>query len=99
MIIDTNYIALTLFTGLLGFLILSILGRPRPRRRDLSCVSGNSYQTRSDPTQGDRRTDNGFGADVIIVGAGVAGAALAHTLAKVPIILSIPLFAFFDTIV
>lgn len=84
--IHTNYIAVTLFTGLLGFLFLSILGPPR-RRRDSSFVA-----TRNDPTQGDHPRDNGFGADVIIVGAGVAGSALAHTLAKVPMILSIPLF-------
>lgn len=83
MMIDTSYIAVTLFTGLLGFLFLSILGRPRSRR-DLSPVVGDSYQTRNDPTQADYPRDNGFDADVIIVGAGVAGAALAHTLAKVP---------------
>lgn len=77
MMIHTNYIALTLFTGLLGFLFLSFLGRPR--RRDLTC---DSYQTRNDPTRGDHPRDDGFCADVIVVGAGVAGAALAHTLAK-----------------
>lgn len=96
--IDTNYIAVTLFTGFLGFCFLSILGRPRPRRRGLSFVAGDSYQTRNDPARADHPRDNGFGADVIIVGAGVAGAALAHTLAKVLMFLSITL-SFFGTIV
>lgn len=95
--IDTSYIAVTLFTGFLGFFFFSILGRPRPRHR-VSCVAGDSYQTRNDPTRADHPRDNGFGADVIIVGAGVAGAALAHTLAKVLMFLSVSL-SFFGTIV
>ncbi|KAL8125040.1 hypothetical protein AgCh_012641 [Apium graveolens] len=78
--IDTNYIAVTLFTGLLGFIFLSFFGRPRPR--DPRCFAGDSYQTRNDPTRVDYPRGHGIGADVIIVGAGVAGAALAHTLAK-----------------
>ncbi|KAK1410338.1 hypothetical protein QVD17_36873 [Tagetes erecta] len=87
--VDNSYIVATFFVSLLGFVILSVL-----RRRCISNFnsrkigSGNGHsnggRNRSNRTRG-----NLFGhrygsadADVIIVGAGVAGAALAYTLGK-----------------
>ncbi|KAK1440665.1 hypothetical protein QVD17_06494 [Tagetes erecta] len=88
--IDHNsYIVATFFVSLLGFVVLSVI-----RRRTSHSVShfrkivyGNNYGFRNrsdiDPTRGEFRHRFGSAdADVIIVGAGVSGAALAHTLGK-----------------
>lgn len=89
--IDHNtYIVAMFYVSLLCFLVLSLL-----RRRTSNSVShfrkivyGNNYGFRNrndiDPTRGQFRHCFGSAdADVIIVGAGVTGAALAHTLGKV----------------
>lgn len=75
--IDNSYIVTTFFVSLLGFVILSIL-----RRRSSNLVSqSKKINNRSKLTRGEvRRSEND---DVIIVGAGVSGAALAYTLGKV----------------
>ncbi|KAI3794150.1 hypothetical protein L1987_36778 [Smallanthus sonchifolius] len=85
--IDNSYIVATFFVSLLGFVVLSAL-----RRRISNSVShsrktgsGNSsgIRNRSNSTRGEFHSRYGSGdADVIIVGAGVSGAALAYTLGK-----------------
>lgn len=76
----------TFFASLLGFLLLFVLRRGT---KDNAGVKGKTNekklledQAKSSPG-GDFRAGTGSGTDVIIVGAGVAGSALAHTLAKV----------------
>lgn len=89
------YVLWTFFASLLGFVALSVLHRRNygnGMAKDRSKVRMNKNNTnnslvseqcvkRSD--EGEFRQVYGSGTDVIIVGAGVAGAALAHTLAKV----------------
>ncbi|XP_016434789.2 squalene epoxidase 3 [Nicotiana tabacum] len=83
-----KYIVPTFFVSLLGFLLLYIL-RPRFRtpyykKKDpksiQKCETHNVIS--SNLTNGECKLEKGSDADIIIVGAGVAGAALAHTLAK-----------------
>ncbi|XP_048128855.1 squalene epoxidase 3-like [Rhodamnia argentea] len=84
------YIVGTFFASMLGLVLLCVLRRrdgdvrakaPIPRR-------GGDYVTTRDASPRDSANrdcspENGFGAaDVVIVGAGVAGSALAHTLGK-----------------
>ncbi|KAI7736387.1 hypothetical protein M8C21_027309 [Ambrosia artemisiifolia] len=78
--IDNSYIVATFFVSLLGFTVLSVL-----RRRISNSVSHSRriVRHRSYPTRGEfRRRYGSPDADVIIVGAGVAGAALAYALGK-----------------
>ncbi|XP_009624091.1 squalene epoxidase 3-like [Nicotiana tomentosiformis] len=83
-----KYIVPTFFVSLLGFLLLYIL-RPRFRtpyykKKDpksiQKCETHNVIS--SNLINGECKLEKGSDADIIIVGAGVAGAALAHTLAK-----------------
>ncbi|XP_009784486.1 squalene epoxidase 3 [Nicotiana tabacum] len=84
-----KYIVPTFFVSLLGFLLLYIL-RPRLRtgpyykkkdpKTSQKCDTQNVIS--SNLTNGECKLEKGSDADIIIVGAGVAGAALAHTLAK-----------------
>lgn len=91
MMMDTyNYIAGTLFAFLLGFSFLYILGHrnytianSKKKNQKQKATACTSFETRNDLTHGDNPRANGSDADVIVVGAGVAGAALAHTLGKV----------------
>ncbi|KAI7751253.1 hypothetical protein M8C21_016015, partial [Ambrosia artemisiifolia] len=84
--IDNSYIVATFYVSLLAFVVLSVL-----RHRTSNSVShsrkigyGNVLKNRSDSTHGElfRRPYGDADADFIIVGAGVAGAALAYTLGK-----------------
>lgn len=85
--IDNSYIVSTFFVSFLGFVILSILRRRTnysiPHSKKNASGINNAFKNRSDPTRGEFRPRYGStDADVIIVGAGVSGAALAHTLGK-----------------
>lgn len=85
--IDNSYIVGTFFASFLGFVLLSVLRRRTSNSISHSkkITSGNNTtgRNRSDPTRGEFRPRFGSAdADVIIVGAGVSGAALAHTLGK-----------------
>ncbi|KAF8406170.1 hypothetical protein HHK36_008250 [Tetracentron sinense] len=73
-----QYILGGIIASLLGFVFLcSSRGKKKARA---------SFEIRDEcvkcPSNGNSRSRNIDGADIIIVGAGVAGAALAHTLAK-----------------
>ncbi|MFS7955638.1 putative squalene monooxygenase [Helianthus anomalus] len=87
--IDNSYIVGTFFVSLLAFVVQLIL-----RRRTSNSVShsrkivygyNNVLKNRSDLTCGEcfQPRYGSVDTDVIIVGAGVSGAALAHTLGKV----------------
>lgn len=86
-----KYIVPSFVVSLLGFLLLCIILRPRTR----------NYKKKDPKSSGKCDTHNVIPSnltdtDVIIVGAGVAGAALANTLAKVyPQLLSVYCFLFF----
>lgn len=75
------YILGAFFASVLGFLLYALRdkerkdNRPRHHRADGLVTSSSEI--------GQCRQDDGFGTDIIIVGAGVAGSALAHTLGKV----------------
>ncbi|KAL3651672.1 Squalene epoxidase 1 [Castilleja foliolosa] len=67
--------------SLFGFVLLYNLRRKVRRTKGSKAVRGNECITRS-AVGGGFREDSGGDADIIIVGAGVAGAALAYTLGK-----------------
>lgn len=74
----------TFFASLFAFLLFHLL---RHKNSQYTNTTGSFY-IRDDPTKPECRPDDivsttGSHSDVIIVGAGVAGASLAHTLAKV----------------
>ncbi|KAM1073883.1 hypothetical protein ACFX14_018899 [Malus domestica] len=82
------YVHLTFFAYLLGFLVLSVLRR-RNYSKAKSKAQKNNNNTTNVPEKSINRFDDGevppvhgTGTDVIVVGAGVAGGALALTLAK-----------------
>ncbi|KAD7479314.1 hypothetical protein E3N88_02450 [Mikania micrantha] len=85
--IDNSYIVGTFFVSLLGFLVLSVLRRrisnSVSHSRKFVSGSSNRVRNRSNSTRGDfcPRYES-VDADVIIVGAGVSGAALAYALGK-----------------
>ncbi|KAK3030451.1 hypothetical protein RJ639_039208 [Escallonia herrerae] len=82
MVTVDKYIVGTFFASLLGSFLLYVLRQKtaaKHRKRD-QFQSGQHYQIRNDPTTGEGGPHSG--SDVIIVGAGVAGAALAYTLGK-----------------
>lgn len=77
-----QYIVATLFASVFGFLLLYVLHR----KKSLKSVKDDEIRTnivQSSINTGDSSPETNSGIDVIIVGAGVAGAALAHTLGKV----------------
>ncbi|PRQ48274.1 putative squalene monooxygenase [Rosa chinensis] len=87
------YVVWTFFASLLGFLLLSLLRRRNygnATAEDKGMVKNKNKTTENHVSEecvkssgnGDFRQEFGSGTDVIIVGAGVAGAALAHTLGK-----------------
>ncbi|XP_073310117.1 squalene monooxygenase SE1-like isoform X2 [Primulina huaijiensis] len=81
-----EYIVVTLFAFTLGVVLFYVLRRKtvesaRKRDRENAAVD-NGYEIRSEQMKGERRPDEGSDPDVIVVGAGVAGAALAYTLGK-----------------
>lgn len=88
------YVVWTFFASLLGFLLLSVLRRRNygnATAKDMGKVKNKnntsenhiSEECVTSPGDGECRPEYGSGTDVIIVGAGVAGSALAHTLGKV----------------
>ncbi|GMP31193.1 hypothetical protein CsSME_00005509 [Camellia sinensis var. sinensis] len=91
MIMVDNYIVGTFFASLLGFLLLYILrsrnATVKPDNRPDHHHHHAFDEIRNDCVRssinGQPPPDGGPDTDVIIVGAGVAGAALAHTLGKV----------------
>jgi squalene monooxygenase len=86
MVVIDQHVLWTFFASLFGFVLLYTL-----RRNNNS--NGNKIKTKkmTFPQEcakesfpdGECRPVNGSGTDVIIVGAGVAGSALAYTLGKV----------------
>lgn len=88
------YVVWSFFASLLGFLLLSVLRRrnygnataqDKGKVKNKNNTSENhiSEECVKSPGDGECRPEYGSGTDVIIVGAGVAGSALAHTLGKV----------------
>ncbi|KAG5535452.1 hypothetical protein RHGRI_023276 [Rhododendron griersonianum] len=85
-----NYVAGTLLAFLLGFVVVYILRRKTTAEKDERgegrAEGGGFDEIRNDcvrsSTDGEVRPEGGPETDVVIVGAGVAGAALAHTLGK-----------------
>lgn len=77
--VDGTLIVATFFASVLGFVFLHILRRLNNSNK----VKPASSEIRCDPsTAPECGPHNGSDIDVVIVGAGVAGAALAHTLGK-----------------
>ncbi|KAI9166162.1 hypothetical protein LWI28_027302 [Acer negundo] len=81
-----QYIVATLFASLFGFIFLFVLRRNNNNKKlkkdaeDNNKIQSNIVQ--SSISTGDSSPEIASGVDVIVVGAGVAGAALAHTLGK-----------------
>ncbi|KAK1589370.1 hypothetical protein Q3G72_033328 [Acer saccharum] len=81
-----QYIVVTLFASLFGFIFLFVLRRNNNNNKlkkdaeDNNKIQSNIVQ--SSINTGDSSPEIASGVDVIVVGAGVAGAALAHTLGK-----------------
>nr|GEW69317.1 squalene monooxygenase-like [Tanacetum cinerariifolium] len=82
--IDNSYIVATFFASFLGFVILSILRRRMSSNTNtgLHSMKAGKNRTRGGELWSTRGSGNDDDDDVIIVGAGVAGAALAYTLGK-----------------
>ncbi|XVF61407.1 hypothetical protein PTKIN_Ptkin08bG0127100 [Pterospermum kingtungense] len=80
-----NYIVGTFLVSLFGFVFHFILRRNNNIERKIKKGS-TEFKIQTDAVNGTNRREclpeNGSGDDVIIVGAGVAGAALAYTLGK-----------------
>ncbi|KAL4377815.1 hypothetical protein GQ457_02G015480 [Hibiscus cannabinus] len=78
-----NYILGTFLLSLSTFLFLLLLRRNNKKSEK---VSSREFKIKTDAvngtSSGECSPESAFGDDVIIVGAGVAGAALAHTLGK-----------------
>ncbi|XWS45103.1 hypothetical protein CRYUN_Cryun15aG0107900 [Craigia yunnanensis] len=85
MMVFDNYIVGTFLVSLFGFAFLFILRRNNNRKKKIEKGS-REFKIQNDavncPDIGECSPEYGSGDDVIIVGAGVAGAALAHTLGK-----------------
>ena len=87
MVVIDQHVLWTFFASLFGFVLLYIIRRNN-NANNRKLKKKNSPQQRVDNnsfTDGEFRHVNGSdsGTDVIVVGAGVAGAALAYTLGKV----------------
>ncbi|CAL5366635.1 unnamed protein product [Camellia sinensis] len=89
LIMVDNYIIGTFFASLLGFVLLYILRRNATTKGNKRRIAGSGLFDDEIPNDcvrssanGEARPEGGPDVDVIIVGAGVAGAALAHTLGK-----------------
>ena len=84
-----DFILGTFLASLLGFVFLYILRRSATAKADKRrrAVGAFNDEIRNDcvrsSANGEVRPEGGPETDVIVVGAGVAGAALAHTLGKV----------------
>ncbi|RVW57578.1 Squalene monooxygenase [Vitis vinifera] len=75
------YILGAFFASVLGFLLYALRDKERKDNRHRHHRADGLVTSSSEI--GQCRQDDGFGTDIIIVGAGVAGSALAHTLGKV----------------
>lgn len=82
---EEHYVLGLVLASLLGFLLVYALFFKKNDRRDSVEAVKSTTATTTTAISGECRSRNGAGddVDVIIVGAGVAGAALAHTLGKV----------------
>ncbi|XP_059437374.1 squalene epoxidase 3-like [Corylus avellana] len=80
MVLIDQHVLWTFFASLLGFVLLYTLRRNSSKRT----IKKNFPEECAEESFADRecRPVNGSGTDVIIVGAGVAGSALAYTLGK-----------------
>ncbi|XP_037497987.1 squalene epoxidase 3 isoform X2 [Jatropha curcas] len=81
-VVIDKYILGTFFASLFGLFLLCILRlnfKNKNKSKDITTTATTTSTTQNDNV---RRPENGSGRDVIIVGAGVAGAALAYTLGK-----------------
>ncbi|XP_007047610.2 PREDICTED: squalene epoxidase 3 isoform X1 [Theobroma cacao] len=81
-----SYIVGTFLVSLLGFVFLFILRHNNNSRKKKIEKGTRDFKIQTDAVSGTEigecSPENGSGTDVIIVGAGVAGAALAYTLGK-----------------
>lgn len=82
MVVVEHYIIVTFFASLAGFLLFFLLRRKdtKKTKKDVEACKIQNDIVLSSVDNGDHSSPDG--TDVIIVGAGVAGAALAHTLGK-----------------
>ncbi|KAI4315103.1 hypothetical protein L6164_027949 [Bauhinia variegata] len=76
-----QFVVGTFFVSLLSFVLLHILRRDRVNNKR-SMHKGYPLNGAKRSTDGECKSDTSSGTDVIIVGAGVAGSVLAHTLGK-----------------
>lgn len=80
------YVLWTFFASLFGIVLLFVL-RGRNYKDNASVKKKTKKNLFEDQAKsysdGDFQAGIGSGTDIIVVGAGVAGSALAHTLAKV----------------
>lgn len=90
---DQYYVLGSLVASVMAMGLLYNLLAKRNGRGEGNAAAAAATATTTTTTEisGECRSKND--ADVIIVGAGVAGAALAHTLGKVRIVFRIPSFA------
>ncbi|XAR73023.1 squalene monooxygenase [Bertholletia excelsa] len=79
MVTDFQYLLGGLLASLLGLALLYKSKSTKKRRAPMVIQRHQSFKT---SVNGSRRLETARSADVIIVGAGVAGSALAHTLGK-----------------
>ncbi|CAH2049373.1 unnamed protein product [Thlaspi arvense] len=79
MVTDFQYLLGGLLASLLGLALLYKSKSTKKRRAPMVIQRHQSFKT---SVNGSRRLETAGSADVIIVGAGVAGSALAHTLGK-----------------
>ncbi|XVF15384.1 hypothetical protein REPUB_Repub09cG0147800 [Reevesia pubescens] len=81
-----NYLVGTFLVSIFGFVFLFILRRNNSNRKKKSEKGSREFKIQTDSVNGtdigECSPENGSGDDVIIVGAGVAGSALAYTLGK-----------------
>lgn len=83
---DNKYIAGTFFASVFGSLVVYILRlrSSQLKSKQKAHANGPGFEIQSDQMAVDKcRSGKESDTDVIIVGAGVVGAALSHTLGKV----------------
>lgn len=83
MVMIDQYILGCFAASLLGFVLLYNMRRKIRRNRGSKPAGKDECVKTSSAAAGGSRQVSGGDADIIIVGAGVAGAALAYTLGKV----------------
>jgi hypothetical protein len=79
---EPQLVGIAVATVLAAIFLAAVLGRRR--RRPAPVVEGKPVPVADHAVAGDEPLAGDDGTDVIIVGAGVAGSALAYTLGKVP---------------